>query len=87
MNKKRIIIAVTILYVLLITLLSVVNMSGNIESVTIGHLDKLVHFCFYFSMNLLLMLAVMVCDGLKKARSLWLVTFASILYGIVIEVV
>ncbi len=87
MNKKRIIIAATILYILFITLLSLVNLSGNIESVSVGNLDKLVHFCFYFSMNLLLILTVMICCRSSKTRRLWLITIVSIIYGIGIEIV
>ncbi len=87
MNKKRIIIAIAIIDILLITLLSTLNLSVTVEPQGIGHLDKVVHFCFYFSMNLLLMAATMVCCRPTGSRWMLLTTLAAITYGAGIEVV
>lgn len=87
MNKKRIIIVIALLYIVLITILSTINLSGKIEPVEGGQLDKVVHFCFYFLMNGLLILVTMIYRRSKKIGLLLLATLTSILYSIGIEVV
>lgn len=74
----------------MVTLLSLFSFSGTnvLPSIRIPHLDKLVHFIFYFGATVLGTLCVLERTNgrttLNKAI-LWVAGFA-ILYGIIIEV-
>lgn len=85
--KKRIIVAFTVLYVVLITVLSLVKLSDKPQDLNILHLDKLVHFCFYFMLNFLLLTVVVIKHPRRHRNLLLAVTFVSILYSIAIEFV
>lgn len=83
--KKKYIVLVTVLYVLTITILSLIKVSApEIASDIIGF-DKLVHFCFYFGLNTLLFLGVLASDkGVDLRRSI-ATTVGVILYGVALE--
>ncbi len=88
MLSKRAIIIITIIYTILITTLSVVNISSGVESIKIDNLDKIVHFCFYFGLNFLALSALFVQYGESVSISRQEVATAFIiLYSVAIEVV
>ncbi len=55
MRSKKIISALTILYVLMVTILSLIKLADKPESLSITYFDKIVHFGFYFIMNSMLL--------------------------------
>lgn len=84
---KNIIIIATILYVLFITYLSAVNISDKNVAITIPYIELVAHFCFYFVMNILLILISIVCRRAINLRWMLLATVLSIIYSIGIEIV
>lgn len=86
--RKRILKTSTILYTLLITILSIVNLSGRVDPVSVAHFDKLVHFCFYFGLNMLLQLLLLTYyrRGVLFKHKL-IATCAVVSYSVCIEVV
>ncbi len=88
MNKKVAVVLLTVIYVVLITTLSTVNLSGRVEPVAIKNIDKLVHFCFYFGLNILLITSYKLIKSAKLGLSHFVIfTLATICYSVLIEVV
>lgn len=83
--NPTIITILTAAYVVLLTVLCLVRISASTPDLSIFGFDKLVHFCFYFGLNVLLV--SLLAGYKKKIRSLWIVptTIIAILYGITIE--
>ncbi|MFI3287337.1 MAG: VanZ family protein [Rikenellaceae bacterium] len=77
----------TIIYVAIITVLSTVDMSSSAESISIPHIDKVVHFCFYMAMNILLIMAFVLSRRSRSWGLMLVATCLTIFYSIVIEVV
>ncbi|MFI3332710.1 MAG: VanZ family protein [Rikenellaceae bacterium] len=75
------------LYILLITLLSLINISQKENSIDITYLDKIIHFCFYFGLNTLLLLLREVIGRNRRLLGAVAITFVTILYGAGIEAV
>ncbi len=88
MNQKNIIFA-SCIYLVIITLLSTLNISDSVPKVEFEHFDKFVHFCFYFGLNSLLLTVEIVRrrSYVRRFSRLSLITLASIIYGILIEIV
>lgn len=80
------VIILTVSYIILVTLLSTVNMSGKIEPPKIAHFDKFVHFCFYLGMNFLF-LVVFALRKIENINRILYCTLLSIAYSILIEIV
>lgn len=83
---QRIFVVGASLYVVLITVLSLVDLSSSVPEQEIPFLDKIVHFCFYFGMEVLLLGCVRFVRGLTM-RSFVVVTLITIGYSVGIEVV
>lgn len=86
MKRKRVLLALTIFYILLITILSLVNISPKDDSVNVAHLDKVVHFCFYLGLNVLLLLSREVFARVVRFVDGVIITLLTILYSVGIEV-
>lgn len=85
--KKTVITVSVIIYVIIITVLSLINLSDTNTPQTMEHFDKIVHFGFYFIMNLLLMILLYIFKKGYRLRYMIVATIISILYGISIEIV
>ncbi len=84
MPKKIIIFSATILYTIVIAVLSLVNLGNNFPKLNTGFNDKIAHFLFYAIFCLMWFLSFKSFD-LK--RSLLIALFFSILFGTVIELI
>ena len=84
MPKKIIIFSATILYTIVIAVLSLVNLGNNFPKLHTGFNDKIAHFLFYAIFCLMWFLSFKSFD-LK--RSLLIALFFSILFGTVIELI
>ena len=84
---KSAIIVATICYVVFVTVLSLVKLSDDTLKVSIANVDKVVHFCFYFGMNFLLLLLVHLYAIRIKNWQIIGVTFATVAYGFVVEII
>ncbi len=87
MSKKSAIITTAICYTLFITILSTVDLSDGVEHVEVPHVDKAVHFCFYFIMSILLAMVVLACRRSNDIKRMLLATSTAIGYSIGIEIV
>lgn len=85
-TKPAVIIA-TICYMVLITVLSLVKFSDDTIKVEIANIDKVVHFCFYFGMNFLLLLMYHLYTLRTKVWQIIGVTCLTVTYGFIIEVI
>ena len=83
MLKKRILQLLLIFWVIVITTLSLVSLSG-LTKVSIKGGDKYVHFIFYFVFTVLLILNLMFRFTIEKSVIISVIT--SIIYGIIIEI-
>ena len=84
MPKKITIFSATILYTIVIAVLSLVNLGNNFPELNTGFNDKIAHFLFYAIFCLMWFLSFKSFD-LK--RSLLIALFFSILFGTVIELI
>ena len=84
MPKKITIFSATILYTIVIAVLSLVNLGNNFPTLNTGFNDKIAHFLFYAIFCLMWFLSFKSFD-LK--RSLLIALFFSILFGTVIELI
>ncbi len=88
MNKKIITrgsILITALYITLITTLSLVKFSTDMQPPKIEHLDKVVHFCFYFILNILLLFTSLRLKGKMSSKYIIVSTLLTIGYSAVLE--
>lgn len=77
-------------WMVFITLFSLLSFSGvQTSHYNIPHLDKAVHFTFYFVMVLLAFLAKSnrVWKGFESLKLLWAIVLFAIGYGIIIEII
>lgn len=79
--ERKIYIILTLLWVVSITILSLVSFDKN-TIITVQNTDKIVHFTFYFILTLLLFRCV---KKTMKFKYLIIISL-SIFYGIIIEV-
>ncbi len=84
---KKYIVRVTILYILVVTILSLVKMSSLPKPPTVTNFDKLVHFGFYFVMNMLVLIGARYRFGVSKVMPVIYITLGVISYGALIDVV
>ncbi len=85
MHKKRAVIYLTILYIALITILSLIPISSS-TALNIPHQDKFIHILFYLGLNILLLLSIANNSKYRcSITNVALVTLASILYSVAIE--
>lgn len=73
-----------------ITLFSLLSFPGvQTSSFTIPHMDKAVHFTFYFVMVLLAFFAKTdwIWKGFESLKLLWAIVLFAIGYGIIIEII
>ncbi len=82
---KIISVTTTVIYLILITTLSLVRFSDEIEPPKIEHFDKFVHFCFYFGLNILLLYTFLQFKKELIVRYIAFPTLLSIAYSIAIE--
>ena len=77
-----------LVYTIIVTVLSLIKVDGLPDVPRLAHMDKLVHFCFYFGISFLAALFVRVTSEstVQKRRFLFIAIIAS-LYGVIIEVV
>ncbi|MFI3314691.1 MAG: VanZ family protein [Rikenellaceae bacterium] len=85
MSKKRLIVLIDVIYVGLITALLLMRISPDIEPVKIEGFDKVVHFCFYFGLNILLLFTFSIFRKKRLYRHIISITFFTIIYSIFIE--
>ena len=77
----------TLLYIVVVTVLSLVNISGDTVPFHIPHIDKVVHFCFYFGFNLMLLTSLSCFHTFLKRKVMLLITGFTITYSASIELV
>ncbi len=85
MVLKRTILFLTVVYLVLVTILSLVPLS-DIDSSKIPYFDKLIHICFYWGLNILLLWNI--ASNLKSElniRNIIYATLISVAYSVVIE--
>ncbi len=83
-----VVLSIALIYALTITLLSLNESVTDIHKFDIEHLDKVVHFCFYFGLNLLLMLMIFAVRRKRlKIYQILLSTLLTLSYSIAIELV
>lgn len=82
---RRLFIVGAILYVCLITVLSLMNLSQVVPENEITYLDKLAHFCIYWGMEMSLLSCVVIVKGRLSVGWIGVVTLATIGYGVAIE--
>ncbi len=91
--KKRIIFITTVTYIVLITALSVIKFSDHqvptcIDNFnSIANLDKIVHLCFYITLNFLLQTLFAVKYAVERLSSMLIISISAILYSVAIEFV
>ena len=83
MLKKKILQLLLIFWVIVITILSLVSLSG-LTKVSIKGVDKYVHLIFYFVFTVLLILNLIIRFTIQKAVIISVII--AIIYGIIIEV-
>lgn len=89
MVKKPLYTILFISWVVFVAFLSLFSFSGtDLPTVQIPHLDKLVHFTFYFVASVLGTLSIKECSSSPKIgkRVVWYLVGSLIAYGIIIEV-
>ncbi len=80
---------VTILYVVIVTAMSFINLSdaepsqGSMDSVTT--FDKVVHLCFYFVFNLLVLMLFVAKFSVARLSTMLLISLGVVAYGVGIE--
>lgn len=87
MQLKKVLITVTIIYTILITTLSLVNLSHPVETIKIAHLDKYIHFCLYFGLNILVLLMLKSSNRDLLLKQQLLSTLIVVIYSFLIEIV
>lgn len=85
MTKKRLIATTATIYIILITLLSLLKLSIPEVNPKILGFDKIVHFCFYFGFNALIIITLIAYKVKSVNKWLILTTLIAILYGVAIE--
>ncbi len=85
MTKKRLIATTATIYIILITLLSLLKLSLPEANSKIFGFDKIVHFCFYFGFNALIIITLIAYKVKSVKKWLILTTLIAILYGVAIE--
>lgn len=87
-NRKRIKIAaisLTVLYLATITLLSLMKIESDINELELPNIDKIIHFCFYFGLNFLLLITIFIHFGRINKKHFLIATCCSIFYSALIE--
>ncbi len=86
---RRVAVAVTLIYIVAITLFSLVKLSLDLnEDDLFPHFDKVIHFCLYFGLNLLLLTTMRLFRKHRtplSVRTILTTTLFAILYSLVIE--
>ncbi|MFI3297013.1 MAG: VanZ family protein [bacterium] len=85
MSRKQIITALTVIYISALTILCLVQISAPTPDLQVIGFDKVVHFCFYFGLNTLLVSTIIAKRGNAKVTHIIATTLASIAYGVAIE--
>ncbi|MFI3297299.1 MAG: VanZ family protein [bacterium] len=84
---KPAIVIVLICYVAIITILLTVKFPSDIISIGIENIDKIVHFCFYFGLNFLLLLLLKIHTAKVSISRIIYITVVSIIYGYIMEII
>ncbi|MFS4455880.1 VanZ family protein [Maribacter sp. 2304DJ31-5] len=90
MHRANFFTILLISWIVFVTFSSLFSFEGmDTSGIDIPHMDKLVHFTFYFVMAILSVVALKedLCKGIKLSKALFLGTSFSVLYGIIIEVI
>ena len=85
MSKKQIITVLTVIYIAVLTILCLVQISAPTPDLQVIGFDKVVHFCLYFGLNTLLISTVIAKYNQAKAIQITATTLLSIVYGVAIE--
>lgn len=86
MPKKAIFSVLFVSWVVLITCLSLIDLSPRDDGLEIPYLDKLVHFTFYLVFVLLGCLAFNLNENkIKLTKGLLILIICAVLYGLIIE--
>ncbi len=85
MSRKQIITALTVIYIAVLTILCLVQISAPIPDLQVIGFDKVVHFCLYFGFNTLLISTIIAKYNQAKAIQIAATTLLSIAYGVAIE--
>ncbi|MFI3317215.1 MAG: VanZ family protein [Rikenellaceae bacterium] len=89
-NSRRIklgAIMLTVLYLALITTLSLVKFESEIDDFQMPNIDKLVHFCFYLGLNFLILSTSYLNLGKVGAKCYFFATAFCVGYSALIEFV
>ncbi len=84
---KYIVLALTLLYIALITWLSLATFESDPNMVSLPGLDKVAHLCFYFGLNTLLLTLSKAYGAKLDWRGVVLISSVSISYSILIEMI
>ncbi|MFI3288594.1 MAG: VanZ family protein [Rikenellaceae bacterium] len=87
MSRQTVVEGLTLLYVIVVTLLSTIKLSPNVPMADVVGIDKVVHIMFYFVLNMLLLLVFSQRGFIVKYSSVVWVTLCSIGYGCLMEVI
>lgn len=82
---KYYVIIVFVCYLILVTVLSLVNLSKDLSSLGIKNIDKVIHFGFYLGLNVLVLMIIHLYARKEKIIYIAGITLGCILYGIAIE--
>ncbi len=85
--SRRSVEILTLLYVFILTLLSIVKLSPNVPMSDVVGIDKVVHIIFYFVLNMLLLLVCSLRGFVMNLSSMVVVTLVAIGYGCLMEII
>lgn len=86
-DRKYIVLILLILYIGLVTTLSLIKISDDLSLPKTEHFDKFVHFCFYLGFSSLLLSTLLVFSRFRVAKNELYAIFSTVSYSIVIELV
>ncbi len=85
MSRKRIIAALTLAYIALLTTLCLVKITTPTPDLQLIGFDKVIHFCIYLWLNTLLISTIIAKYKEAKIVHIVATTLISIAYGVAIE--
>lgn len=77
----------TAVYIITLTVVCLVKISTPAPKLEVIGFDKIVHFCLYFGLNLLLITTMISHKGSAKLSAIISLTLSAILYGVAIEII
>lgn len=82
MRKKKLFLLLLVLWIVFITVLSLIS-TNNFSKVSVKGADTFVHFCFYFVLTVLLVFNFI--NSFNFNRAIFISIVVAIIYGMIIE--